>query len=58
MDVHACGEEGKTKMDLVEKLIAAIDNLQAARYGPTPQEQDAFEELIIVRDEVSSVYYA
>ena len=57
MDVHVCGEKEKSKMNLVKQLIAAIDEFQAVRIAPPPQEQDAFAALIAIRDAVSSAYH-
>lgn len=62
MDIHKCGENkmepNEADNDLLLRMIAAIDDLQIARCGPIAEEQDAFEILIAVRNDVDVAYYA
>ena len=51
-------EPNEADNDLLLRMIAAIDDLQIARCGPIAEEQDAFEILIAVRNDVDVAYYA
>lgn len=44
--------------ELVALLIVAIDDLQIARQYSIDNEENAFETLIAVRNDVETAYYA
>jgi len=44
--------------DLVLQMINAIDDLQIARGGTAKAEEEAFEALLQLRNDISEVYVA
>ena len=61
MQIHNCG--GKTMdeeytQDYVARLLAAIDDLQVARGSTEKAEEEAFETLLQIRNDMASAHYA
>lgn len=48
----------KDTQDLVAQLICAVDNLQVARQSTVKDEEEAFEILLQIRNDITVAYYA